>query len=1128
MLARFFVDRPIFATVLSIVIVLIGLVGLIGLPIAQYPEVVPPTIAINAIYPGANARVVSDTVASPIEQEVNGVEGMLYMESRCTNDGAMLLRVTFKLGTDINFAQVLVQNRVAVAEAKLPEEVRRNGVTVKKMSPNIVLAINLLSPDNSRDQLFLSNYATIQIKDEVSRVDGVGDVQFLGARDYSMRIWLDPNALEARNLTAADVVQALQDQNVQVAAGRLGQSPSPPDVEFELPINTQGRLISAEEFGDVIIKRGDTGQAVRIRDVARTELGARNYEVESLLDGKPSTTMAVFQLPGSNALATADAVKAAMQRLRSRFPDGVDYRIVYDTTLFIEESVHEVYKTLFEAFLLVFLVVLLFLQDWRITMLPMIDVAVSLTGTFFIMSLLGFSLNNLSLFGLVLAIGIVVDDAIMVVENIERWVAQGLPAREATLHAMAEITGPVIAVTLVLASVFIPTAFVAGISGQFYRQFALTIAASTFLSAINALTMGPARAVLIFQSRDKPGLDPHGVSGEKAKPGREGPYHAHAPPLPWWGYAVLLGALSYFYLIPWLAPKLGLTVAGHGDAAPVDTALRWKLVAFLATATVVPATLGAVLSWIFNPLLRRFFRGFNSMFASISQGYGRMVAGLVRVAFITMVVYLGLLALTGRTLWSVPIGFIPEQDKGYLICAVQLPDGASLERTRKVMASVEQIVHDVSGVAHTVTVPGYSLLQGVNLSNSGGMFVVLDPFEARKHEPGLHAQAILADLRERLAIIQEAVVMVLNAPPVEGIGTTGGFKMQIQDRGDAGLEVLEGVVQELAVAANAQPGLVGCFTTFRASQPQLFLDVDRTKVKTMGVALRDVYTTLQSCLGSTYVNDFTAFGRNWQVNVQADTSFRQRIGDIGRLRVRNAAGTMVPLSTLVQVREVAGPAFVNRFNLYPSAEINGAALPGFGSMTAIRTMEQLAKERLPSTMSYAWTELSLQEVLASKDLLTRLVFPLGVLFVFLVLAAQYESWSLPFSIILIVPMCLLSALGGVMLWRSDNNIFTQIGLIVLIAMAAKNAILVVEFARERQREGMGAKDAAVEASRVRLRPILMTSLAFILGVLPLVLGVGAGAEMRNALGVAVASGMLGVTLFGLAFTPVFYYLIRRP
>jgi multidrug efflux pump len=1104
-MSRFFIDRPIFAMVLSIVLTIIGGVALLALPIAQYPEVTPPVVQVSALYPGASAKVVADTVAAPIEQEINGVENMLYMLSKSTNDGQLYLDVTFKLGTNIDDAQVLTQNRVSIAEAKLPEEVKRQGVTTKKKSPSILLAVNLISPDDSRDVLYLSNYATIQVKDALARLVGVGDVQILGARDYSMRVWLDPEKLASRNMVANDVVLALREQNVQVAAGRIGQPPVPTGIDFQYTINTLGRLLDPEQFTEIVVKTGDSGQVTRLRDVARVELGAKNSDVNSYLDGKPSTMLAVFQLPGSNALATADSIKAEMARLKERFPTGVDYRIVYDTTVFVNESIHEVYKTLYEAFILVFIVVLVFLQNWRATLLPMIAVPVSLVGTFAVIAAMGFSLNNLSLFGLILAIGIVVDDAIVVVENVESWMAKGLSPREATIKAMDEITGPVIAITLVLVAVFVPTGFITGISGQFYKQFALTIAASTVISAINALTLSPALAALILQ----PHSDHHGAARE-------------ALPRP--AIALLIGFLIYLFVTPIVAPWFGVSLpaGGHGEEAAhaaSSTALWGLYVGIFAAGSFV----GWVLSPLVNRLLGSFFNGFNWFFDRATNVYGKTVQGLLRISVIILLIYAGLLGLTYVGFSTVPVGFIPEQDKGYVVVNAQLPDGASLERTEEVMARVTEIARNTPGVAHALSLPGYSVLTSNNLSNVGGMFVVLAPFEERV-EHGLLAPKVLASLRTSFRQIQEAQVVAFGAPPVEGLGSTGGFKLQLQDRGDLGPQALQGAAENVIEKSAAQPGLVGLFSSYRANQPQLYLDVNRTQAKTLGVSLDDVFNTLQVYLGSAYANDFTRFGRNWQVNVQADSAFRISPEDIGRLKVRNAAGDMVPLAAVVNVRDSIGPAIVNRYNMFPSAEVSGNTAPGFSSGQAIALMEQITKQELPAAMSFEWTELTLLQILAGNTAV--FVFALGTVFVFLVLAAQYESWSLPFAIILIVPMCLLAAIGGVWLEGMENNIFTQIGLVVLIGLAAKNAILVVEFAKARQDEGANRFDAAVEGSRARLRPILMTSFAFALGVLPLVLGQGAGAEMRQALGVAVFSGMLGVTGFGLLFTPVFYVVIR--
>lgn len=1126
-MSRFFVDRPIFATVLSLVIILVGLVALTQLPIAQYPEVVPPTIQVTATYPGASAVTVAETVAQPIEQEVNGVERMLYMFSRSTNDGQLTMDVTFELGTNLDTAQVLVQNRVAIAEAKLPEEVKRLGVSTKKKSPAILLAVNLISPDGRYDQLYLSNFATLNIKDDLARVKGVGDVTFLGARDYSMRVWLDPTKLASRQMTASDVIRAIKEQNVQVAAGRIGQPPVPQGaaVPFQLPINTQGRFTAEEQFDQIIIKTGQQGQVVYLRDVVSDpkydkdgklilrgiELGAKNYDVNSYLGTKeqklPAATLAVFQLPGSNALETADQIKAKMAELKSRFPEGLEYRIVYDTTVFINESVHEVYKTLFEAFILVFIVVLIFLGDWRATLMPMIDVPVSLIGTLAVMALMGFSLNNLTLFGLVLAIGIVVDDAIVVVENIERWMATGLPAREATIKAMDEITGPVIAITLVLSSVFVPTAFLAGISGQFYRQFALTIAVSVIISAINAMTMAPARAVTLIK--------PH-------TPGH------HRDALPPQGIAVLVGFIVYHFVAPHVLALLGLAAPTHGETAEAAHQVsQWGV---WAVRLGVFAG-GTALGWMFRSPINHgigvFLGVFNRFFDRLSNGYGVIVRSLVRVGFIVLVIYGGLLALTVWGFNVTPKGFIPEQDKGYLVINAQLPEGASLERTDKMVAQISEVTRKTKGIAYTIDVPGYSILLSTNISNVGGMFVILDPFEERAGKAGLGANDIAVELRRKFGAFQEARIGVFSAPPIDGLGATGGSKLHIQDRRAAGLPALEGAVQSIVEAGQRDPSFTGLFSSFGVTQPQLFVDIDREKAKAQHVSLDEINTTLQAYLGSVYVNDFSFQGRNWQVNIQADPSFRDQTPDIGRLEMRNAAGERVPLETYIKVKTTSGPAIVNHYNIYPSAEVNLIPAPGVSSGQLITQSERLVQEQLPSGFGFEWTELALQQILAEKDFLTKIVFPLSVLFVFMVLAAQYESWSLPFAILLIVPMCLLAALIGVNFVKLDNSIFTQIGLITLIGLAAKNAILVVEFSKQLEDEGKSRMDAVVEASRVRLRPILMTAFAFILGVVPLVLGKGAGAEMRFALGVAVFSGMIGVTFFGLIFTPVFYDVIRR-
>jgi multidrug efflux pump len=1096
MLSRFFIDRPIFATVLSVVIVLMGGIALNGLPIAQYPEVAPPTISITAVYPGANAKVVAESVATPIEAEVNGVERMLYMTSRSSNDGRMTLDVTFEVGTDLNMAQVLVQNRVSIAESKLPDEVKRQGVTTKKKSPSILLCVNLISPSGLYDALYLSNYATIQVKDALARVPGVGDVALFGAGDYSMRIWLDPEKLASRGMTATDVVKAMKEQNVQVSAGRLGQPPVPPGQETQLVITTLGKLLEPEEFADIIVKVGSDGQVVRVRDVGRAELGAKSYEMGSSLDGRPCTTLAVFQLPGSNAIATADAVKAKMAELKTRFPPGdLDYKVVYDTTVFVKESVHEVVATLFEAFLLVFVVVLVFLQDWRATILPVIDVIVSLVGTFAVMSLLGFSLNNLSMFGLILAIGIVVDDAIVVVENVERWMAQGLPAREATLKAMAEITGPVIAITLVLSSVFIPTAFIPGLSGEFYRQFALTIATSMLFSAVNSLTMAPARAVVLIK--------PHGEGHRKEA-------------LPRWG-VVLIGAwLAYEHVPALLGVGAGTGAEGHGGTASPP----WLVAAILAGG----AAAGWFLSRPANWLLLRFFDGFNWIFDRVTAGYGKVVSGAIRIAVVMLVLYAGLIGLTGKVFVTVPVGFIPEQDKGYLVMNIQLPDGASLERTADVARRVETVLGETEGISHVLSFVGYSLVTSANVSNVAGMFVILDPFEERKGERMLHARALVRVLAAKLAPIQEAQVMAFGAPPVDGLGSTGGLKFQIQDRGDLGFVELQEAAEGTVARVGAEPRFLGGFASFRANQPQLFVDLNRTQAKARGVAVDDIFNALQVNLGSAYVNDFTRFNRNWQVNVQADSMYRLEPADIGRLRVRSATGKMIPLSGLLTVRDSTGPGIVTHFNMYPAADVTVAPSPGISSGQAMEGIGEICDADLPAAMGFEWTEIARLQQLAGDTAIY--VFLLGAVLVFLVLSALYESWTLPLAILLIVPMCLLSAMGGVWLVGSDNNIFTQIGLVVLIGLAAKNAILVVEFAKQLEDSGKSRKEAVVQAAKVRLRPILMTSFAFILGVLPLVTRRGAGFEMRFALGIAVFCGMIGVTAFGVIFTPVFYSVVR--
>jgi multidrug efflux pump len=1037
MFSRFFIDRPILASVPSIVITLAGLAAVFSLPVAQYPEITPPTVRVSCTYPGASAQVVADTVAAPIEQQVNGVEDMLYMSSQCSNDGTYALTVTFKVGVNLNMAQVLVQNRVALALPTLPDVVKQIGVTTMKRSPDLMLIVNLFSPDGRYDQLYLSNYALIQIRDELSRLEGVGDAMIFGQRDYSMRVWLDPARMASRDLTAGDVVRALREQNVQVAAGQIGQQPAAQGVDFQYTMTTLGRLTEPEQFEEIIIKFGDRGQITRLRDIARIDLGARNQDVGSYLDGKPSAGVGVFQLPGSNALATAELVKAKMEELKGRFPEGVDYRIHYDTTPYVSESIHEVFKTLRDAVLLVALVVLVFLQNWRSAIIPLIAVPVAIIGTFAAMAVMGFSLNTLSLFGLVLAIGIVVDDAIVVVEATEHHIEQGMTPLAAAHQAMSEVSAPVIAIGLVLACVFIPCVFITGITGRFFRQFALTIAVSTILSTLNSLTLSPALCALLLKQR-----------------------HEHRDPL----------------------------------------------------------------SWVLNLLFGWFFRLFNAAFSLSIAGYAWSVGKLLRVSVLVLLVYGGLLYLTGWSFNQVPTGFIPNQDQGYLFVVVQLPDSASLERTTEAMAHIDEIVHDTPGVAHTIRIAGMSFVMGANGSHLGTMFVMLDPFEERQ-APDLSADAILAKLRGRLSKeIQEAIVVVFGAPPVRGLGSTGGFRLMIEDRGNVGLAELQEQTDTLVREGNQQPGLVGLMSVFRANTPQLYVDIDRTKCKTLGVGLNEVFDTLQVDLGGQYVNDFNKFGRTYQVNAQADIPYRMQPEDVRRLQVRNYRGEMVPLGTLAKVEDQGGPFFINRYNMYPAAAINGNSRPGVSSGDVIAAMEGLAKTRLPASMACEWTELVYLQIIAGST--TGFVFAGAVMLVFLVLAGQYESWSLPLAVILVVPMCILCSVAGVALAGMDINIFTQIGFVVLVGLASKNAILIVEFAKAKRESGMPRFEATLAACRLRLRPIMMTSFAFILGVLPLVISSGAGAEMRRTLGTAVFSGMLGVTLFGIFLTPVFYYVIQ--
>jgi multidrug efflux pump subunit AcrB len=1144
-ISRFFIDRPIFATVISVVFVLAGLVSMFSLPVAQYPEVTPPTVQVTALYPGANAQTVRDTVAAPIEEQVSGVEGMMYMSSRCTNDGAYNLTVTFQLGMDSDMAQVLVQNRVSLALPVIPALVQNEGINVKKMSPNTLMIVNLISPDNRYDSTFLSNYATIYVKDELGRLPGVAGITYLGQRDYSLRAWLNPDKLAALNLSAMDVVTAIAQQNVQVAAGQIGQQPVPRGQQFQLTINTMGRLTDPEQFADIILKAAQgkalaqpgassgstdsttsqdsqsattstsgtasqggstTTQAtgvVRLRDVARVERGSQQYDQSCTLDGKPSVALSIYQLPGSNALETASGVYAKMKDLKTRFPDGLDYKIVYDTTPFIRESVNEVFYTLRDAVILVAIVVLVFLQDWRAMILPMIDVPVSLIGTFAVMAAMGFTLNNLTLFGLVLAIGIVVDDAIVVLENIERLIATGLDARSATIKAMEEITGPVLAITLVLSSVFLPCCFLGGVSGQFFRQFAVTISVSTIISAVNALTMTPSRAVLIFKSD-------------------EGHEHRREA-LPWWIFAVVGGCLTVWLGPRFLAERLG--VANLGDGAEAGRGLSWtQMAAYFTPGALAGAMLGWFLIRPVNAILGWCFRVFNRYFDRMTGLYGQAVGRVLRLSVVVLLVYGGLLVLTFWQFQRAPTGFIPQQDKGYLILNVQLPDSASVARTERVMSRIEAIARDMPGVEHTVGVSGQSLILSANAPNLGSMYVLLKPFDER-HGRDLTADAIAKTLQDRCRHeVRSGVVSAFGAPPIDGLGTTGGFKLIVEDRGNLGLAELQRISDRIVARGNRTKGLTDLFNSSGANTPWLYLDIDRTKCLALGVQVSDVFNTLQVYLGSYYVNNFNEFGRTWQVNLQADPRFRSQVPDIRQLQVRNNQGQMVRLGTLLDVRDTSGPVMVLRYNMYSAAAITGDAAAGTSSGQAVAKMQELARKELPHSMASEWTDLAYLQLQAGNS--AMYFFALAVVFVFLVLAAQYESWKLPLAVILVVPMCLFCSLVGLAIAHMEVTIFTQIGFVVLVGLASKNAILIVEFAKQQQEMGVPRWEATLEACRLRLRPILMTSFAFILGVLPLVIAEGAGAEMRRSLGLAVFSGMLGVTLFGVFLTPVFFYVIQ--
>jgi len=1033
-ISHFFIDRPIFAAVVSIVFVIIGGVSFTRLPVAQYPEIAPPIINVSGQYPGASADVVASTVVTPIEQQINGVENMIYMSSNSTADGRFSIAVTFDLGTNLDVAQVQVQNRVAIAAPRLPVDVRNIGVTVTKSSPDLMMVVHLYSPDKSRDSLFISNYATLAITDTLTRVDGVGSITVFGSRDYSMRVWLDPDRLQTVGLTAGDVVLALQAQNVQVAGGVLDQPPMPKQGAFQFAVQTLGRLANPEEFANIVVKES-AGAVVRLKDVARIELAAQDYTSNSYLDRDPAVALAIFQRPGSNALATAKTIIATMDQLATRFPSGIARAIVYNPTEFIQESVNAVIETIGEAVILVVLVVILFLQTWRAAVIPIVAIPVSLVGTFFFMGMFGFTLNNLSLFGLVLAIGIVVDDAIVVVENVERNIESGLSPRDAAYKSMDEVGGALVAIALVLCAVFVPSAFITGISGQFYRQFALTIASATIISLIVSLTLSPAMCALLLKRRPE-------RHEEK-----------------WW---------------------------------------EWPI--------------------------RGFFRGFNWGFDRLGAGYHWLVARAVRYVVIMLVLYVGILAYGLNEFRKTPIGFIPQVDRGYLIVVIQLPAGSSLSRTDEIQQRVVDVALKTPGVAHAVNIVGFNGATFTQAPNSGAVFLTLEPWDKRGRDPKESAAGITAELFKRLADFQEALILVIQPPPVAGIGNAGGVRMMVEDRAARGSQALLEATTAMVTKASQTPGLTQVFTLFENSTPQIYLDIDRTKAQMLGVNVADVFGALQVYIGSAYVNDFNLLGRTFRVTAQADALYRREPSDILKIRVRNGSGETVPLGSFTTVRNIAGPYRVPRYNLYPAAELDATAVPGYSQGQAIDALQKIAAETLPDGFGYEWTTLAFQQIRAGSTAL--FAFALAVVFVFLVLAAQFESLTLPLAVILIVPMCLVASISGVIMRGQDNNILTQVGFIVLIGLAAKNAILIVEFAKQLEDQGRDRWTAAVEAARLRLRPILMTSFAFIFGVMPLVWAIGAGAELRQTLGTAVFAGMIGVTAFGLVFTPIFYVVCR--